>query len=142
MAMLPFCGYNMADYLKHWIDIGKKMKKPPKIFHVNWFRVNAKGKFMWPGFSDNLRVIEWILDRCNNKVPAKKTPIGYIPRIEHIDTTGLSLPKETLRKLLYVGRKEWRKEAKEIEKFFKIVGVRLPAELKSELAALKKRLKK
>ena len=142
MAMLPFCGYNMADYFSHWLNIGKRIKRHPKIFHVNWFRVDENGRFMWPGYSENLRVIEWILDRCNNRVSARKTPIGYIPRVEDIDMTGLGLSKETLSKLLYMDKKEWRKEAKDIERFFKIFGRRLPQELKSELAAFKKRLKK
>jgi phosphoenolpyruvate carboxykinase (GTP) len=139
MAMLPFCGYNMADYFRHWFAMGKRMTKPPKIFHVNWFRVDKNGKFMWPGYGENLRIIEWILDRCNNKVSARKTPIGYIPRPEDIDMTGLRLSKATLRKLLHVDKEQWRKEIKGIEQFFKIFGKRLPTELITELAALKRR---
>jgi phosphoenolpyruvate carboxykinase (GTP) len=127
MAMLPFCGYNMGDYLKHWLNMGKKMSKPPKIFHVNWFRVDEKGKVMWPGYSENLRVIEWILDRCNDKIPARETPIGYIPRPD--------------KKLLHLDIKEWRKEVKNIEEFFRKFGRKLPKELKSELALFKKRLR-
>jgi len=99
MAMLPFCGYNMADYFRHWLVMGKKMAKPPKIFHVNWFRSDEKGKFLWPGFGENLRVLEWILDRCNNKVNALKSPIGYVPFASNIDMTGLDLPSGTLEKL-------------------------------------------
>lgn len=141
MAMFPFCGYNMADYFKHWLNIGKRMKKPPKIFHVNWFRVDENGKFMWPGYGENLRVIEWILDRCDDKVSAIKTPIGYTPRPQDIDVTGLRLSEAILHKLLHVDREEWRKEAEDIERFFKTFGKRLPHELKLELVALKKRLK-
>lgn len=142
MAMFPFCGYNMADYFKHWFDMGKMMKKPPKVFHVNWFRVDENGKFMWPGYGENLRVIEWILERCDNKVSAIKTPIGYIPRLQDIDMTGLRLSEATLQKLLHVDREEWREEAENIERFFKIFGKRLPHELKSELADLKNKLKR
>ncbi|MEA3305700.1 MAG: phosphoenolpyruvate carboxykinase (GTP) [Candidatus Omnitrophota bacterium] len=141
MAMLPFCGYHMGDYFKHWLNMGKKMEKPARVFHVNWFRVDKKGKFMWPGYSENLRIIEWILDRCNDKIPAKKTPIGYIPRIDDIDITGLKLSKDTLNKLLHIDIKEWRKEEKDIEQFFKKFGRKLPKELKSELTAFKRRLK-
>ncbi|MFH1580828.1 MAG: phosphoenolpyruvate carboxykinase (GTP), partial [Pseudomonadota bacterium] len=141
MAMLPFCGYNMAYYFKHWLKMGKIMKNLPKIFHVNWFRVNENGKFIWPGFGDNLRTIEWILDRCNNRISAKKTPIGYVPYPEDIDTTGLYLPKETMPKLLDVNKNEWRKEVKQIEEFFKKFGRDFPKELNDELAELKKRLK-
>ena len=141
MAMFPFCGYNMADYFGHWLNLEKRMKKPPKIFHVNWFRVDENGKFMWPGYGDNLRVIEWILDRCDDKIPARKTPIGYIPRPQDIDMTGLRLSKATMHKLLHVDREEWLKESEDIERFFTIFGEKLPVELKSELALLKKRLK-
>lgn len=141
MAMLPFCGYNMADYFKHWLAMGKKMNKPAKIFHVNWFRVDEDGKLLWPGYGENLRVVEWILARCNDEVSAMRTPIGYVPRPQDIDLTGLRLSEATLDKLLYVDREEWLKEAKDIEQFFKIFGRKLPRELNSELIALKRRLK-
>lgn len=142
MAMLPFCGYHMGDYFKHWLGINKKMEKMPKIFHVNWFKLDEKGKFMWPGFSDNMRIIEWILSRCDSKkTPAKKTPIGYMPRIQDIDLRGLRLSEETLHKLFHIDKRLWYKEVKNIKRFFKTFGKKLPKELKSELAALKKRLK-
>lgn len=122
--------------------MNKKMEKTPKIFHVNWFKLNEKGKFVWPGFSDNMRIIEWILNRCDNKkTPARKTSIGYVPRIEDMDLKGLTLSRETLRKLFYIDKKLWHKEIKNIERFFKIFGRKLPKELKSELVNLKKRLK-
>ncbi|MFH0839859.1 MAG: phosphoenolpyruvate carboxykinase (GTP) [Candidatus Omnitrophota bacterium] len=140
MAMLPFCGYNMGDYFAHWLSMGKKIKKPPKIFHVNWFKINEKGKFMWPGYGENLRVIEWILDRCNNKIPAKKTPIGYIPRPGDIDMTGLDISKETMQKLLDINREEWKEEAKDIARFFKKFGKHLPEKLFREHRAIVKRL--
>jgi Phosphoenolpyruvate carboxykinase (GTP) len=140
MAMLPFCGYNMAYYFKHWLDIGAKMTNPPKIFHVNWFRTDENGKFLWPGFGDNLRVLEWILERCNNTAGAVKTPIGYIPKINEIDKHGLHLPKGNMEKLFTISRKEWREELKGIKEFFEMFGEDLPAELWQECKALKKRL--
>ncbi|MCG2705463.1 MAG: phosphoenolpyruvate carboxykinase (GTP) [Candidatus Omnitrophica bacterium] len=140
MAMLPFCGYNMGDYFAHWLSMGKKMKKPPKIFHVNWFKVDEKGKFMWPGYGENLRVIEWILDRCNNKIPAIKTPIGYIPRPGDIDMTGLDISKEAMHKLLDINREEWKEEAKNIAQFFKKFGKHFPEKLFREHRAIVKRL--
>ncbi|MCM8789950.1 MAG: phosphoenolpyruvate carboxykinase (GTP), partial [Candidatus Omnitrophica bacterium] len=102
MAMLPFCGYNMAEYFRHWLQMGKRMSKPPRIFHVNWFRTDDKGKLLWPGFGENLRVIQWILDRCNNRVYAVKTPIGFVPCASDIDMTGLKLPEGSMDKLLQV----------------------------------------
>jgi phosphoenolpyruvate carboxykinase (GTP) len=140
MAMFPFCGYNMGDYFSHWLEMGKKTKKPPKIFHVNWFRVDEKGKFMWPGYCENLRIIEWILERCNDKIPAKRSPIGYIPRPGDIDITGLNLPKGTLQKLLNIDRREWKKEVKDIGQFFNKFNKRLPKEMFQEYRALEKRL--
>ncbi len=140
MAMLPFCGYNMGDYFAHWLDIGKKMKRPPKIFHVNWFRVDEKGKFIWPGYGENLRIIEWILERCGGKVPAQKTPIGYVPKPANIDMTGLNLSKDTVKKLLAIDKREWRKETKDIVQFLKKFGKHLPKEMLQEYHALAKRL--
>ncbi|MFH1440550.1 MAG: phosphoenolpyruvate carboxykinase (GTP) [Candidatus Omnitrophota bacterium] len=141
MAMLPFCGYNMADYFKHWLNIGKKIYNQPKIFHVNWFRMDKSGEFLWPGYGENLRVLEWILDRCNNKVGAVETPIGYMPKISDIDLNGLEFSKETMKKLLDIDKKEWIEELKRIEEFFKMFGKDLPVELWAEYKALQKRLK-
>ncbi|MFH2137607.1 MAG: phosphoenolpyruvate carboxykinase (GTP) [Candidatus Omnitrophota bacterium] len=140
MAMLPFCGYNMGDYFKHWMDMGTKMNNPPKIFNVNWFRTDEKGKFLWPGFGENLRVLEWILDRCNNTAGAVKTPIGYVPKVNEIDMTGLKLPKNQMEKLFSVSRKEWREELNGVEEFFKKFGKDLPKELWKEFKELAKRL--
>ncbi|MDD5746812.1 MAG: phosphoenolpyruvate carboxykinase (GTP) [Candidatus Omnitrophica bacterium] len=140
MAMLPFCGYNMADYFSHWLGMGAKMTNPPKIFHVNWFRTDENGKFLWPGFGDNLRVLEWILERCNNTAGAVKTPIGYIPKVNEIDKRGLHLPKENMEKVFSISRKEWREELKGIKEFFREFGEDLPDELWQEYKALKKRL--
>ena len=141
MAMLPFCGYNMADYFRHWLDMGKRMSKPPKIFHVNWFRTDEQGKLLWPGFRENLRVLEWILDRCNNKVEAVKAPVGYIPHPSDIDMTGLNLNQEVLEKLLAIDKKQWVEELKGIKRFFKQFKKDLPGELWQEYEALLVRLK-
>lgn len=141
MAMIPFCGYNMADYFGHWLSMGKRMSKPPKIFCVNWFRTDEKGKFLWPGFKENLRVLEWILDRCNGKVGALQTPIGYIPRPTDLDMTGIDIGRNVLEKLLEVDSKAWAEELKGINKFFKMFKKNLPVELWQEYEALSKRLK-
>jgi len=139
MAMRPFCGYNMADYFRHWLDMGDKFKKSPKIFHVNWFRQDAQGNFLWPGFGDNLRVIEWILERCEGKADAERTPIGWVPKLDSLDMTGLDLDQETMKALLAIDPAEWEKELEDIEKFFEQFGARLPGELWEEYEALKER---
>jgi Phosphoenolpyruvate carboxykinase (GTP) len=140
MAMLPFCGYNMADYFSHWLNLGKKMAKPPRIFHVNWFRTNSKGKFIWPGFGENLRILEWIISRCNNRVKARETPIGFIPYLEDIDMTGLYVHKKNLEKLFNIDKKQWQKELEQQKEFFSIFSGELPDEIAQEYRALKKRL--
>lgn len=140
MAMLPFAGYHMGDYFKHWVHMGKKISQKPKIFHVNWFRTDEKGAFMWPGFGDNLRVLEWILSRCENKVSAVESPIGYVPKSKDIDLTGLDLPVAVLEKLLSVDKEEWKKEQEEHAQYFKTFGERFPRELWDECEGLKKRL--
>jgi len=140
MAMLPFCGYNMADYFKHWLKIGKKMKKPPRIFYVNWFRRDEKGNFIWPGFSDNLRVIDWILARCQGKVDAIKTPLGYVPKYEDIDMTGINFSKADWNKLFKIDKAEWEKEIEE-QKIFFAKFKKLPTEILKEQKALETRLK-
>ncbi len=141
MAMLPFCGYNIADYFRHWLMMGGKMLHPPKIFHVNWFRADEAGKFLWPGFGENLRILEWILCRCGNTPEAITTPIGYIPKISDIDLTGLSVSDETMQKLFAIDKKEWLEELKGIKKFFKQFRKDLPPELWLEYEELAKRLK-
>lgn len=142
MAMLPFCGYHMADYFQHWLDMGKNLgDKAPKIFHVNWFRTDKDGKFIWPGFGDNMRVLMWILDRCEGKDNAVMTPIGYEPRPEDINTEGLDIDLDTLTELLKVDKEIWKEEAKGIREFYKKFGDRLPKELRQQLDELEKRLK-
>ncbi len=140
MAMIPFCGYNMGDYFGHWLEMGKKIPNPPKIFHVNWFRTNAEGKFMWPGFGDNIRVLNWILDRCDDKVDAVETAIGYLPKKADINVEGLDISDETLTELLSVDKAVWSEEIAGIGEFFAKFGDKLPKELASELEGLKNRL--
>ena len=142
MAMLPFCGYHMGDYFKHWIEMGKKLgDKAPKIFNVNWFRTDEDGHFIWPGFGDNMRVLMWILDRCEGKADAVKTQIGYQPNAEDINIEGLDIDLETVKGLLNVDKELWIAETDGIGEFYKKFGNRLPEELKDELNELKIRLK-
>lgn len=140
MAMLPFCGYHMGDYFQHWIDMGKKIKVQPKIFNVNWFRTDSEGHFIWPGFGDNMRVLDWILKRCEETVDADETAIGYVPKPEDINLEGCGVDKETLKGLLNVDTETWKKEAEGIKEFYKKFGDRLPKELNEELSALESRL--
>ena len=127
MAMLPFCGYHMGDYFEHWLNMGKRMTSPPKIFHVNWFRTDENGKFLWPGYGENLRVIEWILDRCRGEADAVKTPIGYVPTPDSLDLTGLDISREALDKLFAVNRDDWYEETDNVASFFQQFGNALPA---------------
>jgi len=142
MAMLPFCGYNMAEYFGHWLKMGKLMNRPPKIFHVNWFKTDEAGNFLWPGFSENLRVLEWIIGRCRSKVDAVQTPIGYIPNLKDLDMTGLKLPKSVMKKLFELNKHEWLAEIEDQKKFFDIFGRTLPKEILQEHKALEKRIRK
>ncbi len=145
MAMLPFCGYNMGDYWKHWIDIGKTLDpdKAPKIFNVNWFRKDDEGNFLWPGFGDNLRVLEWILKRCDGEVDAKETAIGYVPYAKDINIEGLEgeVSLDSLESILDVDKSLWETEADGIAEFYGKFGDKLPAELSEELKTLKANLK-
>jgi len=141
MAMLPFCGYNMADYFRHWLKMGKLMTRIPKIFHVNWFKTDEKGNFLWPGFSENLRVLEWIIDRCRSKVDAVPTPIGYIPDMKDLNMTGLKLPAGIMKKLFEINKHEWLAELEDQKKFFGIFGKKLPKEILQEHKALERRIK-
>ena len=138
MAMLPFCGYNMGEYFAHWIEMGKTLgDKAPKIFNVNWFRLDDEGNFLWPGFGDNMRVLLWILDRCEGKAHANETPIGFVPSADDIDIEGLDMSKETLASILEVDNDIWRKEAEGIEEFYKKFGDHLPEELAYSSASSK-----
>jgi phosphoenolpyruvate carboxykinase (GTP) len=141
-AMLPFCGYNMGDYFKHWIKIGSTadQDKLPKVFFVNWFRRDENEKFMWPGFGDNIRVLKWIFERLDEKDIAEETPIGYIPKEGSIDLSGITVSKKNMKELLRVDTDEWLAEVKEIRDYYKIFGDRFPEELTEELNTLEERL--
>jgi phosphoenolpyruvate carboxykinase (GTP) len=142
MAMKPFVGYNMADYFGHWIEMGKKLgDKAPKIFHVNWFRQNENGEFIWPGFGDNMRVLNWILDRVDGKVDAVDSPIGYLPKKEDIDTTDLNISDEVLTELLSVDKAVWLEDVQNQKEYFAQFGDRLPKEISEELTKLENNLK-
>ena len=141
MAMLPFCGYHMGDYFAHWLEMGERLgDKAPKIFNVNWFRTDDDGKFIWPGYGDNMRVLMWILGRCDGSAEAVETPIGYEPRPCDIEREGLDLSEETVAELLSVDKELWRQEADGISEFYKKFGDKLPKELSEELETLKKNL--
>ena len=141
MAMRPFVGYDMGDYFSHWLSMGKLIPNPPKIFHVNWFRTDNDGNFIWPGFGDNMRVLMWILARCDGKLEANESAIGYLPKAEDICIEGLdSVTLDTVRELLKVDTVSWLEDVENIKKFYTQVGNRLPSELKEELSALENRL--
>jgi phosphoenolpyruvate carboxykinase (GTP) len=143
MAMLPFCGYNMADYFAHWLKIGKKSDaKLPRIFYVNWFRKGDDGKFLWPGFGENSRVLAWIFNRCNDAAEAVDTPIGRVPATDALPTEGLDLSAEELRELLKVDPEEWKSQLPQVHEHYAKFGDRLPQELRDQLAALEARLEK
>ena len=143
MAMRPFVGYDMGDYFAHWLNMGKRIPNPPKIFHVNWFRTDDEGNFIWPGFGDNMRVIEWILKRCDGKVDARESAIGYLPHPEDICILELEgVTRETIEELLLVDAASWLLDVENIKKFYAQVGDRVPNELLAELDALEIRLKK
>jgi phosphoenolpyruvate carboxykinase (GTP) len=141
-AMLPFCGYNMGDYFQHWINIGAKSTedKLPKIFYVNWFRKTADGKWLWPGYGENSRVLKWVFERAAGTGKAKETPIGYMPTEDAIDTTGLDVTAADMKELLNVNKDEWKNELAGIREHYAKFGSRFPAELNKELADLEKRL--
>jgi len=140
MAMLPFCGYHMGQYFKHWLKIGPRIQNPPLIFHVNWFRKGADGKFLWPGFGDNMRVLKWIIDRCEGRGGATESPVGFIPRPVDLDTQGLAnVPEETLAELLSIKPGEWKKELQGQQEFFETLGADLPPELTAQHKKLAER---
>lgn len=141
MAMLPFCGYNMADYFRHWLTIGPRLVYQPRIFSVNWFRMDEDGNYLWPGFGHNTRVLKWVIDRVHGRVSARETPAGLIPHLKDIDMKGLDISKKDMEKLFEIDMKGWRKETKDIEEFFNKFGDHMPKEMWTELHSLKAKLK-
>ena len=142
MAMLPFCGYNMADYFRHWLDMGPKLKHPPGIFHVNWFRKDADGKFLWPGYGENVRVLKWILERIEGRAGASDTPIGYVPTADSLTLDGLNISRGAIDELLKVDPNDWVEELDATGRFFEKFGKRLPEEIRAEHNALGERLQR
>jgi phosphoenolpyruvate carboxykinase (GTP) len=136
MAMLPFCGYNMGDYFAHWLRLGRALPRPPRIFHVNWFRTGDDGRFLWPGFGENMRVLAWMIERVKGKAGAVETPIGLVPAPGALDVDGLGLSRADVDRLLKVDRDEWAAEVPEIRSFFRRFGDRLPAEMGRALDTL------
>jgi phosphoenolpyruvate carboxykinase (GTP) len=141
-AMLPFCGYNMGDYFAHWLSFAQRTDaaKLPKVFFVNWFRKDEDGRFLWPGYGENSRVLKWIFERVEGGGEAIETPIGHLPAPGALDLSGLDIPEQNMRELLTVDREGWRQEADGLAKYYQEFGDRLPAELRKQLAALKDRL--
>ena len=139
MAMLPFCGYNMADYFGHWLQMGKKIPRPPKIFHVNWFRKSADGRFLWPGYSENVRILKWILERVEGRGAAQETPIGYVPAKGGLTLDGMKISDDALNELLRVNPADWETELEDSKQFLMKFGSRLPKEIREEHAKLSKR---
>jgi phosphoenolpyruvate carboxykinase (GTP) len=129
MAMLPFCGYNMGQYFQHWLEIGPRLKNPPLIFHVNWFRKGSDGKFIWPGFGENMRVLKWIIGRCDGHAGGAETEIGTIPGPEDFDLAEIDITRETMRELFSIKADEWKKELEGQSEFFTALGKDMPQEL-------------
>jgi phosphoenolpyruvate carboxykinase (GTP) len=142
MAMIPFCGYNMGDYFRHWLEMGSRLENAPKIFHVNWFRRDRSGKLLWPGYGENVRVLKWMLDRIEERADATETPIGDVPAPGSLDLDGLAIPRESLDELLRVDPGDWTEEVAATGKFFEKFGNRLPDEIRTEHKALADRLQR
>jgi len=140
MAMKPFCGYNFADYWSHWLSFEGRLTQPPKVFHVNWFRQDRDGKFLWPGYGDNLRVLSWIIDRCSQRVPAAETPIGFVPRATDLNLNGLTIDHATVVKLLAVDRAAWHGEIDDVGRYLDEFGGRIPDELRDQQRRVKRAL--
>jgi len=140
MAMLPFCGYNMADYFRHWLEMGKRIPHPPRIFHVNWFRRGADGKFLWPGYGENVRVLKWILERVEGRGGADETPLGFVPARNALTLDGLQISPQAMEELLQVNSEDWEDDLADSKQFFDKFGSRLPQELRQEHEKLSRRL--
>ncbi len=142
-AMLPFCGYNMGDYFSHWLDVGKSadQEKLPKIYYVNWFRKDKEGKFIWPGYGENIRVLKWIFERTGGIGAAVKSPVGILPQAGAIDTAGLEISKDSIAELFRIDKNLWLDEVKDIKEYYTIFADKLPKELSDELDGLESRIK-
>ena len=140
MAMKPFCGYNFGDYWAHWLSFPERTDKLPKIFHVNWFRQDEDGRFLWPGFGENLRVLRWIIDRCADRAHARETPIGYLPNAEDIDISDLDVDATTMHKLTTINPQTWAQEMEAVGEYLATYGDRLPAGLREEQERIKAEL--
>jgi phosphoenolpyruvate carboxykinase (GTP) len=140
MAMLPFCGYNMSHYWQHWLDMGKKLTNPPAIFHVNWFRKDSDGHFLWPGYGENVRVLQWMHGRVTGTAGSRETPIGYVPGADSLCLDGLDLAARTTQQLLYVDREDWEREWADQARFFEQFGAHLPDAVRRQHESLGQRL--
>ena len=141
MAMLPFCGYNIGDYFRHWLKVGKRLTNPPLIFNVNWFRKGTDGKFFWPGFGENMRVLKWIIHRCEGTGGAVKSPIGCLPGPHDLDLDELNVEHKDVIELLGIDHEEWQRELAEHKKFFDSLGGVVPQELQKQREQLAARFK-
>jgi phosphoenolpyruvate carboxykinase (GTP) len=140
MAMKPFCGYNFGDYWSHWLSFERRAARPPRVFHVNWFRQDRAGNYLWPGYSENLRVLDWIIQRCEDKVSALDTPIGLLPRAGDIDISGLEVDGADLDALLSINSPAWQDELEAVDQYLKTFGDRIPKRLSEELEGIRQRL--
>jgi phosphoenolpyruvate carboxykinase (GTP) len=141
MAMLPFCGYNVADYWQHWFTMGDKLgSKAPKIFYVNWFRKNAEGKWLWPGFGDNSRVLKWMCERVEGKIKGRETPIGRMPAKGELDVSGLDMPQADMDELMRVDTAAFKAEFQDLDEYMAQFGARVPERMTRQVAAYKQRL--
>ena len=129
MAMLPFCGYNMADYWNHWLNIGRNVQNPPRIFRVNWFRRDENGKFLWPGYGENIRVLKWIVDRCQGHAGGAEAPLGLVPRYTDLNWQGLDFGEQQFAAVMHVDGFMWNKEVASHHQFFQVIGDKLPETL-------------
>jgi phosphoenolpyruvate carboxykinase (GTP) len=140
MAMKPFCGYNFGEYWEHWLSFAAKSESLPKVFHVNWFRKDAQGRFMWPGFGDNMRVLKWVVDRCHNQAPATRSAIGYLPEADTLDLRGLDIDPATLQELLAVDPKLWKAEIEHVDQYFGQFEPAIPRALREQTQRIGKAL--
>jgi phosphoenolpyruvate carboxykinase (GTP) len=137
MAMKPFCGYHFADYWSHWLGFGARSDRLPRVYHVNWFRKDSEGRFLWPGYGDNMRVLKWIIDRCEGNADAARTPIGNVPAADSLDLAGLELRRQTLDALLAIDPDTWLREMDDIGDYFAEFGPRIPAQLLRQIERIK-----